>query len=86
MAGETRSDHGSDGALAFEEVCPAEVDDSAEQALLVAEIVVERRRGHSGGIADLPRGNITVYGFREERGRGFNDSDLRLSWCATPPG
>jgi hypothetical protein len=38
--------------------------------------VVKRRRGHSGGIADLPRGDITVYGFREERGRGFDDSDL----------
>ena len=69
-------DHGSDGALAFEEARPAEVDDGADQALLVAEMVVERRRGHSGGIADLPRGYITVYRFREERGRGFDDSDL----------
>src|SRR4029077_19925510 len=69
-------DHGSDCALAFEEARPAEVDDSADQALLVAEVVVERRRGHSGGVADLPRGNVTVHGFREERGRGFDDSDL----------
>src|SRR5712691_9932314 len=69
-------DHGSDGALAFQELCPAEVDDRAEQALLVAEVVVERRRGHPGGIADLPRRYITVYGFREERGGGFDDSDL----------
>src|SRR4029077_2143468 len=69
-------DHGSDGALAFKEVRPAEVHDRAEQALLVAKVVVESRRGHSGGIADLAGGNIRVHGFREEGGRGFDDSDL----------
>ena len=68
-------DHGCDSALAFEEARPAEVDDGADQALLVAEMVVERRRGHSSGIADLSCGDITVYRFREERGRGFDDSD-----------
>src|SRR5260370_27938875 len=71
-------DHGSDGALAFQEVCPAEVDDRAEQALLVAEVVVERRRGHPGCIADLPRRYITVYGFREVRGGRFHDSDMNV--------
>jgi hypothetical protein len=46
------------------------VDDRVEQALLAAEVVVQRRRLHAGPLADRPRRHVPVVRLLEQlRGR-----------------
>src|SRR5947199_9050708 len=68
--------HGGRRVLGLEEGCPAVIDDSGEQPFLVAEVMVERRRGDAGGVADSTSGDICVGGTREQFGGGFEDTCL----------
>ena len=69
---------GGYGPLALEEASPATVDDRGEQPLLVAEVMVERRRGDARGLADLARGDFWIGRAREEIDRRLEDSGLRV--------
>src|SRR5207244_8052893 len=64
--------------LALEEASPATVDDGGEQPLLVAEVMVERRRRDACGLADLARRDFWIGRAREEVDRRLEDSGLRV--------
>ena len=67
-------DDGCDGKLGLQEGGPAEVDHGGEQPVLVAEVVVQGRRGNAGCIADGSGGDIHVGGLGEEASGGFEDA------------
>ncbi len=67
-------DDGCDGVLGLQEGGPTEVDHGGEQPILVAEVVVQGRRGNASCIADGSRGDVYVGGLGEEASGGFEDA------------
>src|SRR5580700_9584428 len=67
-------DDGCDGALGLQEGGPAEVDHRGEQPVLVAEVVVQGRRGNASCIADGSRGDVCVGGLGQEASGRLEDA------------